>query len=63
MGGAHLMLIAEHGANRLIWLEVIRFLLNFQNTSAAISDFRKFTFGAQQYLACDEWKEARFKIW
>ena len=29
MGGAHMMLNAEHGANRIIRLEVIRFFVNF----------------------------------
>ena len=43
MGGAYMMLNAEHGGNRIIRLEVIRFFVNFQITPAAILDFRKCT--------------------
>ena len=56
MGGSYLMPNAEHGANRIIRLEVIQIFVNFQITPAAILDFRKCTFGAQQCLGSDEWK-------
>mgnify|MGYP006381127413 FL=1 len=39
MGGAYLILIDEHGANRVIRLEVIRFFVNFHIAPAAILDF------------------------
>ena len=51
MGGAYLMLNAEHGANWIIRLEVIQIFVNFQITPAAILDFRKCTFGAKQVWA------------
>ena len=54
MGGA--MLNAEHGANRIVRLEVIQIFVNFQITPAAILNFRKCTFGAKQYMGSDEWK-------
>ena len=56
MGGAYMMLNAEHGANRIICLEVIRLFVNFQIAPAAILDFRKCNFGAKQCLCSDEWK-------
>ena len=56
MGGAYLILIDEHGANRVIRLEVIRFFVNFHIAPAAILDFRKCTFGAKRCLGRDEWK-------
>ena len=56
MGGAYMMLNAEHGANRIIRLEVIGLFVNFQVTPVAILDFIKCTFGAKQCLGSDEWK-------
>jgi hypothetical protein len=56
MGCAYLMLNAEHGANRIIRLAVIRLFVNFQMTPAAILDFRKCTFEPQKCLGCDKWK-------
>ena len=48
------MLNAEHGANRIIRLEVIQLFVNFQITPMAILDFRKCTSGAQRCLGGDE---------
>ena len=45
MGGAYMMQIAEHGANRIIRLEVIWFFVNFQLAPAAILDFEIRVFG------------------
>ena len=55
MGGAYLMLNAEHGANRIIRFEVIQLFVNFQIAPAAILDFRKCTSRAQRCLGGDEW--------
>ena len=55
-GGAYLTLNAEHGANRIIRVEVIQLFVNFQIMPAAILDFRKCTSGAQRCLGGDEWK-------
>ena len=58
MGGAFMMQTAENGAyrNRIIRLEVIRFLVNFHIAPAAILDFGKCTLGAKHCLGSDEWK-------
>ena len=50
MGGAYMMLNAEHGANRIIRLEVIRLFVNFQIAPAAILDFEIGVFGSMHFL-------------